>query len=488
MKNLVFLVLVILVSACGKVTDFIVDNSCSPAAVADAGADQYIAYDPDPTVILPLPDRAQIGTPQKAGLSYHWEPAEGLSDQNVAQPIAKPVKNTVYTLSVKSERCGTEKVSPVTVFVMRQKMRAEDMSIVIGGERFPTGYTDLHQFVDQYRASYLHMGTGYYAAMKAVSDVIDLTPPGFHVNRQPQGSCWAEGARSCGEATYFYVTGKHEHISTQRIIDCSGFGSAGSGGQISVDDFVSHGLVKEADYPYNGHDNRCKKDVLGFYKAKSTFVLRDKNGGRPKMQDLLQAHQAFGASEDCGSAGALGSGGYMKNPGGGSTNHCWGGFGIRKHPTEGWYCRVVQNSWGTTNFGGGEGLSPGQGCYGFKSDGSISTGIIAENKFVDMGSPCPPPKADAGPDKTILLMPNLPDFAVVGVGGPVVDHTYQWSVISGDMSAYIENPISPVTLVRVKKSTRLKLTVKNKCAEAHAEMKITVWSKDTNRGVLVEVK
>lgn len=453
----------------------VVPGDCLPKPAAVNGEVFYIAHGID----APIANEVQIGQKSEPGLSCTWLPTEGLSDANACQPIASPEASTNYELTVTNNKCGTSAKGATLVIPLKETRRA-DPFIRIGDEVYFTGYNEGYRFLDHYRASYLHMGTGYYGAFKFAQDTIDLTPPGFHTNRQPRGSCWAEGARSCGEATYHYVTKKHEHVSTQRIIDCSGFGSAGSGGQISVDDLVTHGLVKESDYPYNGNDNRCKKEVQSFYKAKSTFILRDSSGGRPKLDDIRQAHFAFGASEDCGNAGALGSGGNVKNPGGGGTNHCWGGFGICKFP-DGSFGRLIQNSWGA-DWG-----DNGQGCYGFKSDGSISTGIMAENKFVDMGSPCPPPKADAGPDKTILQIPGLPQEVKIGTAF-TVGYKYKWSIISGDANLGMISDLTVSSpIVSPKRTTVFQVDVQNECATAHAQVTVHAWRKDAS-GRRVEAK
>lgn len=485
---IIFVALVYLVG-CGKEIIYINSDGkpvnpgeCLPKPVADAGPDMYIAHGEG----APIADEAQIGTKLPEGLTATWEPADDLSDPHAAQPIASPERTTLYTLTVRSPKCGTEAKSAMTVHVLKEGKRAGYDEIVIDGEKYFTGYNDAFRFVQHYRATYLHMGTGYYGLkMGDLPEELDLTPPGFHVNRQPRGSCWAEGARSCAEATYHYVTKKHEHVSTQRVIDCSGFGSAASGGQIAVKDMVTHGLVREADYPYTGYDARCKKDVAAFHKANRHFFLKGASGGDPTWEEMKAAHVAFGASEDCGNAGAMRSGGWVKTAGGGGTNHCYGGFGYRKHPTEGWECKLEQNSWGT-GWGGGEKMAPGQGCYGTDSDG-VKGNIVAEIAFLDMGSPCPPPKADAGPDKTILQIPGLPQH--VKIGTPRVGtQTYKWSVLSGDTGpSVIDDADIAETIVRPQRTTRFKLTVTNECATAHAEVTVHVWRRDS-RGRTVEVK
>lgn len=477
----------LMLAACGREVIYVdkdgkpvTPEDCTPKPVTDSGSVYYIAKGPG----APIPDSVQIGIQLENGLESRFEPGDGLSNPNAAQPIASPDTTTTYVQTVRNPRCNLEAKGAITVIVLKEGKKDQGF-VVIGGKKYPTGYNDFYRFLNEYRATYLHMGTGYYASTRFQPEEHNLRPPQFHVNSQPAGSCWSEGARSGGEATYYYVTKKWEWISTQRIIDCSGFGSAAGGGQIAVDDFINHGLVREADYPYNGHDNRCKKDVAAFTKAKRTFIVRDKNGNFPTWPDIKQAMLEFGAGEICGSAGSLGDGGWVANPGGGPTNHCYSAFGYAKGELHGQpageYLRVM-NSWSS-----GWGIS-GEGYYRISKDGiKITSNVMTENKWIDLGSPCPPPKVDAGPDKTILQVPGMPEVVEVGVA-PEIDQTYEWKIISGDTnpSIFKSSPLLSKALVKPSKTTRLQLNAKNACAEAHAEVTIHVWRK-TFDGKTLEV-
>lgn len=74
------------------------DNGCqntdevtitvNPLPIADAGADAAICEGEETTLLA------------SGGVDYSWTPTAGLSDANIANPIASPTVNTVYTVSV----------------------------------------------------------------------------------------------------------------------------------------------------------------------------------------------------------------------------------------------------------------------------------------------------------------------------------------------------------------------------------------------------
>jgi len=53
-------------------------------------------------------DSAQLGTATGSGCIYRWQPATGLSDTTIAQPIAKPTQTTTYILIVDDTSTGTK--------------------------------------------------------------------------------------------------------------------------------------------------------------------------------------------------------------------------------------------------------------------------------------------------------------------------------------------------------------------------------------------
>ena len=77
--------------------------------VVDAGGDQII------TCINNV-DGAQIGSPEVTGNTYSWSPTTGLSNPNIANPIANPSTATTYTLTVtNSTGCSSDGTVNVTI-------------------------------------------------------------------------------------------------------------------------------------------------------------------------------------------------------------------------------------------------------------------------------------------------------------------------------------------------------------------------------------
>jgi len=470
--------LITMTSGCGNtsVTDQPSVDGCKPAAIADTGGDQWLE--------LGNTDVTQLGKYEASPeFKYKWDGPEGLSDYNVAQPyyVATKAGDFLFTLTVTSVKCNTNAQSYAMIHVISEPKRGTPATVQARDrlgrlQTYQTGYiSDDHK--EHYRAQYLHVGTGIYA-LKGLPEELDLTPPNFKVNRQPQGSCWAEGGRSTCEANVFYVFKKAVTISAQRIIDCSGFGSAASGGQISVDDCVDpKGVVYESDYPYNGHDNKCNKSAPFREKAQRAYIVKSATGGTAKWSDLKLAMFQFGSMEICGSAGALQNGGWVKNPGGGAVNHCYAAFGFLKgelHGQPAGEYLPIQNSWG--DWGGGPGLHKGQGAYDIRaSDGeTIRSAVLTENKLPVFGVPCPPPIVDGGPDKTIRQIPGTPQF--VQIGTPKLSgQSYKWDHESllKDPKSYLNAQVYAAPL----HTTKFRVTSQNSCAEAHAEVTVHVIEK-----------
>ena len=207
------------------------------------------------------------------------------------------------------------------------------------------------------------------------------------VRGQVQGSCWAEGNVSATELNWNAVLGTKLVFAVDDVIQCSGFGSARRGGQLSMEYNLKEGLAFEEDYPYTGRDGKCRKDVERHYPLLEVAFLRGAKGGFVTEPELMAAVNKYGAMEVCGSASSLGSGGRQDNPRRGSTNHCYAYGGYLWGPDMGWlegYYHLIKNSWGD---GSGSELSNGRswgdkgwGMYrlsrnGVKLEGSVITEI-----------------------------------------------------------------------------------------------------------------
>jgi len=62
-------------------------------------------------------ESVQLTATYDPGYTYHWEPAAGLSDPGIHNPVATPVENTVYTLTV-TDQNGCVVVRTVTLVVL----------------------------------------------------------------------------------------------------------------------------------------------------------------------------------------------------------------------------------------------------------------------------------------------------------------------------------------------------------------------------------
>jgi gliding motility-associated-like protein len=92
-------------SGCQAVDSAIVN--VNPAPLADAGPNQASCNG----------DSVQLGTPAAPGLTYSWSPILGLNNPTIAQPMAAPLVNTTYTLTVTNTLTGCTNTDIVVVNV-----------------------------------------------------------------------------------------------------------------------------------------------------------------------------------------------------------------------------------------------------------------------------------------------------------------------------------------------------------------------------------
>lgn len=263
--------------------------------------------------------------------------------------------------------------------------------IEIDGKKYHTGYKPLKS--DSKKTTHFFPENLGAHAGEAAPEELDYRQHAGAVFEQQCGDCWAQGAKSAMEGVVSLRDGKKTNVSPQFVIDCSGFGSCG-GGYISVDVFRKLGSVYESEYPYRGVTQKCK--YTGPYHEKA-----DKTGDvNLTWPDIKRALMELGPLEVCGSASALGNGGWVEKNGGGATNHCYALFGWlrgEKHGHKAGDYAIIKNSWG-----------PGWGDngYGYYLLGESFTGgnVITEAAFIDYKPECTPqPKSDAGDDQMIVL-------------------------------------------------------------------------------------
>lgn len=263
-------------------------------------------------------------------------------------------------------------------------------------QKYLTGYIPGDYSHAMYREFPANKGA---LAFEPIPEELDGRPYIQRIFSQQCGDCWAQGSSTMMEMLVSFYDKVSIFVSRQNVIDCSNFGSCG-GGQISVEHFVKpKGAVYEEDYKYVGNNQRCKTGAPIHQSAEKAFLV---SRSSLTVSGLQRAMMETSFLEICGSAGALGNGGWVERNPSGSTNHCYGlGGWLRgeKHGHKVGTYFIIVNSWGK-NWG-----DNGLGYYLMAKDGEHFDGdVITEAGGVTYKPACTPqPVADAGKDKTIVL-------------------------------------------------------------------------------------
>lgn len=262
--------------------------------------------------------------------------------------------------------------------------------VEIDGKKFHTGYKPHHKL--KKTVHLFPMWLGAHAGRPAPEE-LDYRPLAGKVFNQQCGDCWAQGAKSAMEGVVALRDKASINISPQFIIDCSGFGSC-NGGYISVDVFKKKGAVYESEYPYRGVTQKCKYTGPYHQKAEATGDVN------LTWDDMKRAMMELGPLEICGSASALGNGGWVEKNAKGATNHCYAAFGWlrgEKHGHKAGDYLIIKNSWGT-------GWGEDGYCYYRMGESFTEGDVVTEAAFIDYKAECTPqPIANAGPDKTVVV-------------------------------------------------------------------------------------
>lgn len=189
------------------------------------------------------------------------------------------------------------------------------------------------------------------------------------VNQQLWNDCWAQGTAAVLEilAELHKVRGS-DRASVQEIIDCSGEGTARSGGYFAHEMHKVKGGAVSVDYPYRGNDGRCRGGVSARWKlARWGYV--GQRGRRPtteEMKEAIYAHGPIGVTIYANSALQRFTGdGVFRGCQNGGTNHIEVIVGW--DDDEGvWF---VRNSWGPSHGKDGYAKIP----YGCSRIGEVST-------------------------------------------------------------------------------------------------------------------
>jgi len=280
---------------------------------------------------------------------------------------------------------------------VRKGLLPEDDFIEVNGKKYFTGFHPTSQFY--LGASSLDFKAGPALDLPKSFDMrkMSYSP----VRGQIRGSCWAEGNASAFELTWNLILGTKTVFAVNDVIDCSGYGTAASGGQLSMEYDVNSGLALESDYKYTGKDGRCKTSVARHQPLKAAPFLRGATGKFPTEKELMAAAYQYGAFEVCGSASALGSGGRQDTPRQGAVNHCYAYAGWLDGKEMGWLdavYHIIKNSWGDgsdsdLNLSGGDWGDGGYGYYRLSKDGvRILGSVITEIQVADTGMPLRKPE------------------------------------------------------------------------------------------------
>lgn len=359
------------------------------------------------------------------------------------------------------------------------------------------------EMVERFKTGYIpkkHTGNGQYwvmpteAEMKAVPEKWSIRDYGkaadFHAAKQLWNDCWANATANVFSLLASAMDKVLTFMSVQAVIDCSGEGSASSGGYMTAKNMlVKYGLVTRDKYPYNGKDNRCKYSKSELekgldYKLKgapwvgSSFMYSKGNNTRAvptaKMMQaaairdnspLLVTVDAYdisgpGIYNNCS---AINSGG----------NHMVG--------IEGWFTKdgkdiaQVTNSWGPNH--GVDGVSNIQWECG--GAGRLNRGLGVEAATYQYDAKCPMPVPETGPDQTIIK--TTPGVGVLIGMEAKEKETCVWAPKEG-----LDNPNACKTFASPDITTEYHLTVSNECGESTAMVMVNVLGPKLEKSVIIK--
>jgi hypothetical protein len=125
-----------------------------------------------------------LGTTTVPGIIYSWAPATGLSNPNIAQPVASPASTTTYVMTVSDPGSGCTKKDTVTVFVnavpatftinsSTQCLPGNNfqftMSTVVGGSSYAWDFGD-GSVSTQQNPAHVYAATGIYNVKAKVTN------------------------------------------------------------------------------------------------------------------------------------------------------------------------------------------------------------------------------------------------------------------------------------------------------------------------------
>lgn len=129
-----------------------------------------------------------LGRPTQPGITYSWQPSEGLSDATIAQPIATPTVTTTYYLTATLTNSGCSKTDSVTVFVSNPVATINTSNSILCPGETGTATVTVSNAPDPYNYSWSTGGTS--------SQISGLTSQIYSVTVTDANTCTATTAIS----------------------------------------------------------------------------------------------------------------------------------------------------------------------------------------------------------------------------------------------------------------------------------------------------
>lgn len=347
-----------------------------------------------------------------------------------------------------------------------------EMSVISGGKQYFTGYKRDKSQHD--KAQYRHfpdwLGSSAGEPIPLELDPRPSTP--IIIRSQQASDCWAQATAGAFGDVVSILDKASRDFSVQSVIDCSGMGSARGGGDLAFKTMylAPKGAIYSVDYSYRGNDGRCQAGKPMHEQLEATGYVTGVSGGNFTIPDLQRAIMETRSLGVCGSAGSLQGGGWVTRNARGNTNHCYRAIGWLDGASHGkppGIYFIFANSWGTS--WGDKGFAyVFMGKDGIHMDGSV----VTEAMFLTYKSACvPQPSADAGPDKNLVLAPNLVHSVKIGTAAQP-NTSYKWAPAEG-----LDNPNVAQPIASPLKSTQYTVTTTTDCGKATSKVTVHVFNR-----------
>jgi hypothetical protein len=314
-------------------------------------------------------------------------------------------------------------------------------------------------------------------------DLEDYTPIQVR-NQGGCGSCWWFGTKGMMEWLIADRDGKDVELSGQWGIDCNPAKFYGCGGGWFAFDKLQapYGAVYESEYPkrYTARNQSCEtrwlQDTSRFHEQVVAWGYIGSSRNPPEPEEIQRAMytERIPIGMTVGASGLRpDKDGFVNSCSVPGTDHIvW---------VAGWktvngvlYWKMVNSwdvIWGDRGFAYVKARGPrGEICAALGKE---------EVVYATYKSACQPqPKADAGPEKTVILAEGL--AKTVTIGSPAqADTTYEWSPKEGLSDPHAARPrVSP------KRSTTYTVTATTKCGAAKSSVAVRVYKENVANRVM----